>query len=127
MAASADRPLAVGLKHRNGEWLSVICGASTPVVGVLYLQLNNDRDFPRDSLSVVLRAYLIESLIRQGMKKLVIWGGTTSPLDRYAARFRTIGISIDSPDYAWRLIRGLKSTAGSWLPSRLQRWITPPP
>ncbi|MGD1097354.1 MAG: hypothetical protein ABSB35_35885 [Bryobacteraceae bacterium] len=127
MTAAATRPLAVGLKHRNGEWLSVICGAYSSAAGVLYTQLNNDRDFPRDSLSVVLRAYLIESLIRRGMKQFVILGGTAPPLNRYATHFRTIGISIDSPDYAWRLVRGLKSTAGSWLPSKLQRWITPPP
>ena len=65
MAAVGDRLLAMGLRHRNGEWLIVMCGVYRPGAGVLLLQLNNDRDFPRDSLSVVMRAYLIESLIRQ--------------------------------------------------------------
>jgi hypothetical protein len=44
--------------------------------GLLFLQLNNARDFPRDSLSVVLRGYLIETLIRQRMEKFTIWAGT---------------------------------------------------
>ena len=123
MAITSSRPLAVGLKHRNGEWLGVICGTYGPGIAVLYLQLNNDRDFACDSLSVVLRAYLIESLIRQGVQQFVIWGGTAPPLSRYATHVHTIGISIDSPDRAWRLARALKSATDCWLPSRLKRII----
>lgn len=128
MAAAADRPLAVGLKHRNGEWLSIICGVYRPAAGVLLLQLNNDRDFPRDSLSLVLRAYLIESLIHQGMKEFIIWAGTAPPLSRYVTYIPTLGIYLDSPDYLWRLVRGLISRCGSWLPRQLKpdvRWIAP--
>jgi len=53
MVATADQVLAVGLKHRNGEWLGIIGGVYRPGTGVLLLQLSNDRNFPRDSLSVV--------------------------------------------------------------------------
>ncbi len=128
MAGAADRPLAVGLKHRDGEWLSVIGGVCTPASAVLMLQLNNDRDFPRDSLSLVLRAYLIESLIQQGMKEFIVWGGTAPPLSRYAPHIPTVGVYLDSPEYKWRLVRGLLSEFGSWLPKRLKadaRWIAP--
>lgn len=128
MAAVADRLLAVGLRHRNGEWLSVMCGVYRPGAGVLLLQLNNDRDFPRDSLSVVLRAYLIESLIRQGMKEFIIWAGTAPPLSRYVTYMPTLGIYLDSPDYKWRCVRGLVSRFGHWLPRQVQadaRWIAP--
>ncbi len=128
MAAAADRPLAVGLKHRNGEWLSVICGVYRPMAGVLLLQLNDDRRFPRDSLSVVLRGYLIESLIRQGMKEFTIWTGSAPPLSRYVTYLPTVGVYIDSPGYTWRLVRGLVSIMGPMLPRRLQpdvRWIAP--
>jgi len=128
MTAAADRPLAVGLKHRNGEWLSVVCGVYTHAAGVLLLQLNNDRDFPRDSLSVVLRGYLIESLIHQGMKEFIIWAGTAPPLSRYATHIPTLGIYLDSPEYKWRLMRGLVSKVGPWLPKHLKEdasWIAP--
>jgi hypothetical protein len=128
MAASADRPLAVGLKHRNGEWLSVVCGVRRPEAGVLLLQLNNDRDYPRDSLSVVLRGYLIETLIHQGMKELIIWAGTAAPLSRYATYIPTVGIYLDSPAYGWRFLRWLASKLGPWLPKDVRRdmsWIAP--
>jgi hypothetical protein len=130
MTATADRPLAVGLKHRNGEWLSVICGVYRHAAGVLLLQLNNDRDFSRDSLSVVMRGYLIETLIHQGMKEFIIWAGTAPPLSRYATHIPTLGIYLDSPDYGWRLIRELVSRVGPWLPKHLKEdasWIAPFP
>ena len=128
MTASADRPLVVGLKHRNGEWLSIICGVYRSAAGMILMQLNNDRGFPRDSLSVVLRGYLIESLIHQGMKELIFWASTAYPLARYARYIPTLGIYLDSPEPKWRLVRGLISKFGHWLPWDLQqdaRWIAP--
>ena len=126
MVTTAERPLAVGLKHRNGEWLSVIGGVYRPTAGVLLFQLNCDLDFPRDSLSVVLRGYLLESLIQQGMKELIIWAGTAPPLSRYATYLPTIGVYVDSPEFKWRVARSLMSTFGPFLPKQLQpdaRWI----
>ena len=128
MTSTADRPLAVGLKHRNGEWLSIACGVYRPAACMILVQLNNDREFPRDSLSVVLRSYLIESLIHKGTKELTFWGGTARPLSRYATPIPTLGIYLDSPAYAWRLVRGLVSKIGSRLPWKLSqyaRWIAP--
>jgi hypothetical protein len=128
MMATADRPLAVGLKHRNGEWLSIIGGVYRPAAGVLLLQLNNDREFPRASLSVVLRGYLIESLIHEGRKEFIIWGGTGGPLFRYVTYIPTLVIYLDSREYKWRLVRTLVSRFGPWLPRQLKlnaRWIAP--
>jgi len=128
MVGVADRPLAVGLKHKNGEWLAVIGGVYRPTSGVLLLQLNNDRNFPRDSLSVVLRGYLIESLIRQGMREFIIWAGTSAPLSRYAKYIHTLGVYLDFPNPSWRLTRRLVSILGPWLPQDFRftaRWIAP--
>ncbi len=120
MMATADRPLAVGLKHRNGEWLSIIGGVYRPPAGVLLWQLNNDGEFPGDSLSVVLRGYLIESLIRDGMKEFIIWNGTQAPLSRYVTHIPALEIYLDSPEYKWHLVRGLVSKFGPWLRGQLK-------
>lgn len=128
MVASADQVMAVGLRHQNGEWLSMIGGVYRPGAGVLLLQLSNDTSFPRDSLSVVLRGYLIETLIRRGTRMLTIWGGTASPLSRYVKYIPTVGIYLDVPGFRWRLARRLVTQAGPWLPKRLgqdAQWIAP--
>ena len=128
MAATAERPLAVGLRNRNGDWLSIICGVYRPAAGVLLLQLNNDRDFGDFSLSTVLRGYLIETLIQQGMNELIIWAGTGPPLSRYVKYIPTLAIHLDSPAYLWRLLRLSVSTFGPWLPKKLVRqknlWVS---
>jgi len=128
MTASAERPLAAGLKHRNGEWLSIICGVYRPAAGMILMQLNNDREFPKESLSVVLRGYVIESLINQGMKTLDFWASTTRPLSRYARKIPTLGIYLDSPECLWRMVRGVVSKLGPWLPGEIEQqvlWIAP--
>ena len=44
VVAAADRPWAVGLKHRNGEWLSVAAGWYSGDCATMFFQLNNDRE-----------------------------------------------------------------------------------
>ena len=126
MVAAASQPLAVGLKNRNGEWLAVIGGWYRPGGAVLCFQCNNERDFGPDSLSVVLRAYLVELLIRRKLEELVIWHDTRPPLSRYASYVPMIGVRLDRPSYLWRVVRRLISMVGPRLPRRLAtnaRWI----
>jgi hypothetical protein len=127
MVAASSWPLAIGLKHRNGEWLSVIGGWYRPQGGVLCFQCNNDCDFGADSLSIVLRAYLIESLIGQNLEELVIWADTRPPLSRYVSYVPAVGVRLDLPTCSWRVARMLISTAKPFLPRRLAaaaQWIT---
>jgi hypothetical protein len=128
MAATADEILAVGLKHCDGRWLGIVGGVYRPDAGVLLVQLNDDRGFPRDSLSVVLRGYLMETLICRGKKYFTIWGGTSAPLSRYVKYIPTVGIHLDLPSLPWRLARLLLKGVGPWLPKRLRRdarWVAP--
>lgn len=126
MVTATHRPVAIGLKHRDGTWLSVLGGWYSRGGAVLMFQSNRDRDFDANSLSLVLRAYLIELLIRQGLKKLVIWGDTAPPLSRYVTYPTTIGIRLDVPTISWRLARLCMSKVGPHLPKRLAtavRWV----
>jgi hypothetical protein len=128
MVGAAEQIMAVGLKHKNGEWLSAIAGVYRPGAGVLLLQLSDDKGYPRDSLAVVLRGYLIESLIQRGFDSLAIWGGTAPPLSRYVKYIPTVGVHLDMPSGAWRLARRLVAKLGPWMPRRLSRdarWIAP--
>ncbi len=126
MVTATHRPLAIGLKHRDGTWLSVLGGWYSHGGAVLMFQCNRDRDFDADSLSLVLRAYLIELLIRQGLNKLVIWGDTGPPLSRYVSYPATFGVRLDVPTISWRLARLCMSKVGPHLPKRLAtavRWV----
>jgi hypothetical protein len=127
MVVAAGQPLAMGLKHRDGEWLSVIGGWYRPRGAVLCLQCNNDSDFAPDSLSIVLRAYLIESLIGQSLEEMVMWADTRPPLSRYVSYAPAVGVRLDLPTCSWRVARLLISTAKPLLPKRLAavaQWIT---
>jgi len=126
IVAATDRPLAMGLKHHTGEWLSVLAGWHRPRGAVLYFQCNNDREFGHYSLSVVLRAYLIEHLIRQKLEELVIWWGTGPPLSRYATYVPAVMMRFDESPLWWRLTRRVIATARPRLPRRwaeATRWF----
>lgn len=126
LVATARRPLVIGLRHRNGGWLSVLGGWYRPRGAVLCFQCNNDFDHANESLSVVLRAFLIERLILQGLEELVIWSDTGPPLSRYVTYVPTIGVRLDAPTYLWRTTRGFLSTIKPWLPKRFAvaaQWI----
>jgi hypothetical protein len=74
----------------------------------------------------VLRAYLVELLIRQRVEELVMWHGTGPPLSRYVSYVPMIGVRLDKPTYPWRVVRLLVSKVGPRLPRRLAinaRWI----
>jgi hypothetical protein len=126
MLTAVERPLAVGLKHRNGEWLSIAGGWYGSDRVTMQLQLNNDRDYWRASLSVVLRANLIEMLIRQSIPELVFWTGTAPPLSRYVSPIPAIGMYLDTPSPGWRMIRSLIAKTVPWIPRQIAkdvRWI----
>jgi hypothetical protein len=128
MLAAVDRPMAVGLRHRRGEWLSVAGGWYGAGRVTLFLQLNHDRAFADASLSMVLRANLIDMLIRQGIRELVFWAGTAPPLARYVSYVPAMGVYLDMPTPAWRAVRALIARLDTWLPRPLAadlRWLAP--
>jgi hypothetical protein len=117
---SARAPWVAGLRHSNGDWLSVSAGWRTGDCATMFLQLNNDRQFADASLSVVLRAFLIESLIRNRISELVFWSGSAPPLSRYVQPIPAIAVHLDAPTMGWRVLRGMIGTTGPLI----GRWIT---
>ena len=86
-------------------------------------QCNNDNDHGSESLSVVLRGYCIEHLIRQGVRELVIWSETGPPLSRYVTYLPSVGVHVDVPSYPWRVVSFLASKVAPWLPKRLGKVV----
>ena len=125
--ASAEHPWIVGLKHRNGSWLSLAGGWYSGRRAVMFFQLNNDRDYEAASLSIVLRGYLIETLIRGGTRELAFWSGTSAPLSHYATCVPAMAAHLDKRSLAWRTTRALVGKAEPWISQHVSAemsWIT---
>jgi hypothetical protein len=118
---SAPDTWIAGMKHANGEWLSVAAGWRAQGCATMFLQLNNDKQFADASLSVVLRAFLIETFIRQGISELVFWSGSAPPLSRYVEPIPAIAVHLDAPTIGWRFVRGMIGTTEPLI----GRWFTP--
>ena len=127
LLATTSRPWTVGLKSRDGAWLSVAAGWLTGARAVMFFQLNDDRNHEDASLSVVLRACLIETLIRRGIPELMFWSGCAAPLSRYVEPIPAMAAYLDTPALGWRLIRSMIGKTRPWMPGRMtvdMRWIT---
>ena len=123
---STSSPWAAALRHANGEYLSVTAGWLDGGRATMLLQQNNDLEFSDASLSVVLRGYLIETLITQRVPELVFWSGSAAPLSRYAQPMPAISLHFDAPTLSWRFVRRLVSATqpllGRWVGTDF-RWV----
>lgn len=127
MLETVSEPLLIGLRDQEGELLSLMAGWRHSDSATLLFQLNNDRQHPHDSLSTVLRAYLIESLIESGVRETIFWGGTSGALARYAEIIPGIQVYVDSRTFTWRIVRNLVASIVDSLPWRLRiraQWVT---
>ena len=77
------------LRHIDGSLLSSAAGFVSGTTAFLLYQLNH-RDFPRLSLSLTNRAFLLEQLIQKGVRELVLPGGSSGLL-RNACEWRRTG------------------------------------
>jgi hypothetical protein len=127
IVAASSKPLALGLRHKDGRWVGVIGGWYTPKGAVLLFQCNNAQEFANDSLSVVLRAYCLEHLIGLGSSEFTVWAETRGPLSRYVKYPRSLCVKLDAPTVWWRSVRFALQAMHPYLPKRLAtaaQWIT---
>jgi hypothetical protein len=125
--ATSD-PWVAGLRQSSGEYLSVAAGWHDRGHATMLLQQNNDLEFSDASLSVVLRGYLIETLIRQRTSELIFWSGSAPPLSRYALPLQAISLHFDARTLGWRLVRSMigmtRPLLGRWAEDL--RWVALP-
>jgi len=119
MVSAASRRWAFGLKDKDGRWISVAAGCYWGSRAVLFLQLNNDREFGRSSLAVVHRANLIERFIQEGVSDFIFWTGAGPTLSPYCCCVPALVVSLDNQRHGWRLARVLASQIAQWMPHSL--------
>lgn len=130
ITAVTERPFAVGLRRNGGEWMSVLAGWFERDRAVVFLQINRDADYPKLSLSLVMRAYFVEALIASGIREIVFWAGTSGALSRYATEIPTAFVYLDKSSLAWRTSRRVISRMQERAPIEfkpLLSWIAAPP
>ncbi|HMG84694.1 MAG TPA: hypothetical protein VK574_03065 [Terracidiphilus sp.] len=111
MCLAADRPMLIGLRSNSGEWLATLGGWYVRDQATVRFQMNRDQEHRADSLSVVLRGYLIESLIRRGFQSIVFIRGVGEPLKRYCRNVPTVILYLDKPNRFLRPARFLELAA----------------
>ena len=125
---SAGRPMLIGLRAQSGEWLAVLAGWYNHDQATVVFQMNRDQEHRSDSLSVVLRGYLIESLIERGFKSIVFVRGVSEPLNRLCSIIPTVILYLDKPRRFLRPARLLELAARLAPPSMARRavWLAKP-
>ena len=74
-----ETPLFMGIKDKDGRWLSLLGGRRHHDGTEILWQMNRS-GLSAYSLSIVMRSYFIEHEIAHGMRKLYMEGGTAHPL-----------------------------------------------
>ena len=114
--------ILVGLRRSSGEWISLAGGWFTGDRAVLNMQLN-DRTYGRESVSLVLRSYLIEGLINRGIREVVFWAGTSPPLSYYITHREEFITYVDSRSHPWRLVRLTCIALAKLSPATFGKWL----
>ena len=128
--SAVDAPILTGLRTKSGAWISILGGWYAGADPVVFMQMNNERDYPDSSLAVVLRSWLIEKAIAEGASGLIFWAGVGGPLRKYAVPLATLAAYLDKSNRAWRLVRQAAAKLSPYLPpSRfpLLDWVIPRP
>jgi hypothetical protein len=74
-----ETPLFMGIKDKDGRWLSLLGGRRHHDGTEILWQMNRSGLSPY-SLSIVMRSYFMEHEIAHGMRKLYMEGGTAHPM-----------------------------------------------
>lgn len=127
MVEATPSRITVGLRTNDGEWISLVGGWRVDDCAIINMQLN-DRTRVRESLSLVLRSYLIEMLIKQGCREVVFWAGSSEPLSLYCTSPELFLTYINDGSLPWKLFRLACARVSAVSPAAFGRrlsWIVP--
>ncbi len=128
MVETVAQPLMVGLRDKKGDMLALMAGWLHAGSATILLQVNNDREYPQDSLCTVLRAYLIDFLIQASIREIMFWGGASGALSRYVEIVPGVQAYLDISTFTWNTARHLVAWIAKSLPRHLRvrtEWVAP--
>ncbi len=86
-------PLFMGMRDRDGKWLSLIGGRRFNANSEILWQMNRD-GLERYSLSLVMRGYFIEHEIAAGARRFYLEGGTSHPISHSFVTDKLIDLAV---------------------------------
>jgi hypothetical protein len=120
MLHTREDAFAMGLRSKDGTWLSVLSGWRRNGTTFIDVQLNHST-FMRESLSAVMRAFLLEYEISVGQKYIVFVGGCSALLERYCSpreAFADLVVSRSSVS-GWLF----KKAVGTFCDPSFKQWV----
>lgn len=121
MVAQMPSRQLVGIRQSSGDWISLAGLWCTGDRAFMAIQLN-DRRLARESVSLVLRSYLIEYLIDRGFRTLIFLDGVSEPLSSYTDPRKEFMAYIDSRSLRWRFVRQGCMLLGRLAPKTFANW-----
>jgi hypothetical protein len=111
-------PVFMGMQTPDGKWLSMVIGWRNGHRGHIILQLNRrDAEYDGASLSLVLRAHAIESLMACGVREVRVVGGCEGTLKRYCEPTQYELLTLKKTGWRPNLFLGQeqgRQLAGKW-------------
>ena len=107
-----DTPLLMGMRDKDGRWLSLIGGRRFDTSSEILWQMNRD-GLERFSLSLVMRGYFIEHEIEAGARRFYLEGGTSHPISHSFVHEKLIDLAV------------LRRSAAALLARKLARHVVP--
>jgi hypothetical protein len=120
MLHTREDAFAMGLRAKDGTWLSILSGWRRNGTTYIDVQLNHST-FMRESLSAVMRAFLLEYEISVGQKYIVFVGGCSALLERYCSpREAFADLVVTRPSISgWFL----KKAVGMFCDPSFKQWV----
>ncbi|HEY7337655.1 MAG TPA: GNAT family N-acetyltransferase [Bryobacteraceae bacterium] len=91
-----------GLRDTNGKWISIMGGWVSEGTAFVLIQLNHAR-YAKDSVSIVLRSYVLEWMMNAGIRRMKFIGGCEGALKRYCCPMRVSHLLVRRDSYLARL------------------------
>jgi hypothetical protein len=76
-----------------------------------------------DSVSLVLRSYLIKMLVKREFREISFWAGTSAPLSSYTTRREEFVACVDTRSHHWRMVQLVCATLAKLAPFSLGDWL----